>query len=182
MNRILQAAVFAAHCHSQQRRKNAQATPYINHPLEVAHHLSSVGKVVDEEILIAALLHDTIEDTATEREDIVELFGERVAGLVCECTDDKTLPKSERKRLQIVKAPGKSSGAKMIKIADKTCNLRSMLDDPPVEWSKQRQYEYFVWAEKVVRGLLGVNEALDTEVLQVIQSGLEALGEGDHTD
>jgi guanosine-3',5'-bis(diphosphate) 3'-pyrophosphohydrolase len=175
MNRILQATNFAATKHSQQRRKNAEASPYINHPIEVAFHLSSVGEVIDEDILIAALLHDTIEDTDTSREEIERLFGEAVATLVCECTDDKSLPKMERKRLQIENAPTKSPGAKMIKIADKTCNLRSILADPPKDWPLLRQHEYFVWAEKVVSGLLGHNVALDNEVKRVLSIGLTQL-------
>ncbi len=175
MRRILQATSFAAEKHAQQRRKNTAASPYINHPIEVAFHLSSVGGIVDEDILIAALLHDTIEDTDTSKAEITQLFGDAVAALVSECTDDKSLPKVERKRLQIVNAPKKSPGAKMIKIADKTCNLRSILSDPPQGWSLSRQYEYFVWAENVVSGLLGHNAALDDEVKRVLSLGLEQL-------
>jgi guanosine-3',5'-bis(diphosphate) 3'-pyrophosphohydrolase len=175
MNRILQAASFAATKHTGQRRKNAAAGPYINHPIEVAEHLSTVGGVTDEDILIAALLHDTVEDTDTTREEIAEWFGENVASLVMECTDDKSLPKQERKRLQIVNAPHKSPGAKQIKLADKTCNLRTMVEDPPADWPLQRQIEYFEWAEKVVAGLLGQNEALDAGVLSVLREGLEKL-------
>ncbi len=175
MNRILQAASFAATKHSGQRRKNAAAAPYINHPLEVAEHLSSVGGVTDEDILIAGLLHDTVEDTDTTREEIAGLFGENVASLVMECTDDKSLPKLERKRLQIVNAPHKSPGAKQVKLADKTCNLRTLVDDPPADWPLQRQREYFEWAEKVVAGLLGHNEALDAGVLSVLREGLDKL-------
>jgi len=175
MNRILQAASFAATKHTGQRRKNAAADPYINHPIEVAEHLSSVGGVTDEDMLIAALLHDTVEDTDTTREEIAGLFGENVASLVMECTDDKSLPKEERKRLQIVNAPHKSPGAKQIKIADKTCNLRTLAEDPPADWPLQRRREYFEWAEKVVAGLLGHNEALDAGVLSVLREGLEKL-------
>lgn len=180
MNRIIQATHFAARKHSGQTRKNADASPYINHPVEVAFHLSAVGNVEDEDILVAALLHDTIEDTETSREEIVSLFGEAVASLVCECTDDKSLPKLERKHLQIENAPKKSAGAKVIKIADKTCNLRSILSDPPVDWSIQRQYEYFLWAEKVVNGLLGVNQELDNEVTHLLQKGLKKLKNTEH--
>jgi len=175
MTRLLQAVDFAARKHRQQRRKNKDDTPYINHCVEVAHHLARVGKVEDEDTLIAALLHDTIEDTDTTREEIAERFGETVAGLVAECTDDKRLPKQERKRLQIETAPGKSRRAKLIKIADKTCNLRSILEDPPAMWSRQRQREYFVWAEQVVAGLLGESAALDREVERALREGLERL-------
>ena len=167
---------FAAQKHSTQRRKDGAATPYINHPIEVAMHLAEVGKVEDEDILIAALLHDTIEDTDTTQEEIAAEFGDPVAGLVAECTDDKSLGKMERKRLQVVNAPKKSSGAKQIKIADKTCNLKSIHSDPPEEWSSQRKLEYFQWAEKVVDGLLGVNNALDREVLAVMEKGKQSFG------
>lgn len=155
MNRILQAADFAAKKHRRQKSDKAEGSPYINHPIEVAFHLSTVGGVEDENILIAALLHDTIEDTQTTRDEIVAVFGEAVAALVIECSDDMSLHKPERKRLQVVSAPKKSYGAKMIKIADKTCNLRAILSASPEDWPHERQYDYFVWAEKVVAGLLG---------------------------
>jgi guanosine-3',5'-bis(diphosphate) 3'-pyrophosphohydrolase len=177
MNRLLQAVHFAAEKHTAQRKKNKDASPYINHPVEVAFHLSSVGQVEDEDILIAALLHDTIEDTETTREEIAAEFGQAVASLVSECTDDKSLPQMERKRLQIETATKKSVGAKLIKIADKTCNLRSMVPDPPVDWPLQRQYEYFQWAEKVVNGLLGENQALDQEVQRVLKQGFAELND-----
>lgn len=171
MKRILQAAHFAALKHSRQRRKNRDATPYINHPIEVAAHLSNVGEVVDEDILIAALLHDTIEDTETSKEELEELFGARIAGIVVECTDDKSLEKAERKRLQIVHAPHRSPEAKMVKIADKTCNLRSILSDPPADWDMARQRDYFMWAEKVLDGLLGVNTQLDNCAKEILAIG-----------
>lgn len=173
MNRILHAANFAAIKHSPQKRKNAAGSPYIDHPIEVAYHLSNVGGITDEDILVAALLHDTIEDTDTRRGEIVSHFGERVAVLVVECSDDKSLPKAERKRLQIEHSPHKSPEAKQIKIADITCNLRSMFIDPPKDWSLSRQFEYFVWADKVVAGLLGHNEPLDKEVKRILVKGLK---------
>lgn len=169
--RLLNAANFAALKHIDQRRKNAAGTPYINHPIEVAEHLARVGNVDDEDILIAALLHDTIEDTATTYDEIVQLFGKRVADIVAECTDDKSLEKSERKRLQIVNAPHKSDAAKQVKLADKTCNLRALLVDPPGNWNTHRQREYFAWAAQVIEGLLGVNAALDGAVRSVLADG-----------
>ena len=175
MNKLLAAAHFAAEKHADQRRKNTGQSPYINHPIEVAEHLSRVGGVTDEEILIAALLHDTIEDTDTTEAEIREAFGDEVLSLVVECTDDKSLEKAERKRLQIVNAPKKSPGAKQIKIADKTCNLQSILDDPPDGWPLSRQLEYFQWASQVVAGLKGVNARLDEEVERVLQAGLAKL-------
>jgi len=171
MIRLLQALKFAAEKHVQQRRKNAKATPYINHPIEVAEHLARVGGISDEDVLIAALLHDTIEDTKTTLTELESVFGSRVAGIVMECTDDRSLEKLERKRLQIVNAPKKSPDAKCVKIADKTCNLASILVDPPKDWSVRRQREYFEWAEQVIQGLVGVNEQLDACARDVLAQG-----------
>ncbi|MBM4005520.1 MAG: bifunctional (p)ppGpp synthetase/guanosine-3',5'-bis(diphosphate) 3'-pyrophosphohydrolase [Planctomycetes bacterium] len=175
MDRLLKAMKFAAEKHARQRRKNSEATPYINHPIEVAEHLARVGRIADEDILVAALLHDTVEDTQTTFEEIAESFGARVAGIVRECTDDKSLEKVERKRLQVVNAPRKSPEAKCVKIADKTCNLASILTDPPEGWSLRRRQEYFAWAEQVVHGLLGVNDRLDVFVNEVLVRGRQVL-------
>ena len=176
MNRLLKAARFAAEKHSEQRRRDSAGTPYINHPIEVAEHLSTVGGVADETILVAALLHDTVEDTDTTGEEIEGRFGKEVLNLVLECTDDKSLPKMERKRLQIVNAQGKSPGAKMIKIADKACNLRSILVDPPKDWPVSRQIAYFTWAARVLAGLRGVNQLLDGYVDGILECGMQKLG------
>ena len=163
------ATLFAAEKHSTQRRKNAAATPYINHPIAVAEHLVRVGGVTDEDVIIAALLHDTVEDTDATLAEIEAHFGARVAAIVAECTDDKSLPKAERKRLQIVNAPHKSAEAKCVKLADKTCNLASLIEDPPVDWDDERQQTYFQWAKQVIEGLRGVNEALEKEVDRVLE-------------
>lgn len=157
--RLLEAACFAANKHRDQRRKDADATPYINHPLEVARILTDAG-VNDTEVLMAAILHDTIEDTKTTAEELTSAFGERVCGLVLEVTDDKSLEKLERKRLQVVKAPTKSDEAKMVKIADKLANLRDF-KSPPVGWSEARIGAYFQFSEMVALGCAGANEVLD---------------------
>ncbi|MEM7558218.1 MAG: HD domain-containing protein [Planctomycetota bacterium] len=177
MKKLLKAANFSAVKHESQRRKNASASPYINHPIEVAEYLSHVGGVSDEDILVAALLHDTIEDTNTAPSEIAAHFGERVLELVLECTDDKSLEKAERKRLQIVTASKKSDGAKQIKLADKACNLKSILDEPPVGWSLERQLEYFNWANEVCQGLYGTNPELDSDCKQIIAAGIQQLNE-----
>lgn len=174
MKNLLKAARFAAAKHRGQRRKNAAADPYINHPIEVAEHLARVGAVNDERILVAALLHDTLEDTDATEEEIREAFGEDVLTLVLECTDDKRLPKAERKRLQIVNAPHKSAAAKMIKIADKTSNLRGLLCDPPKDWSSARRREYFEWAGRVVDGLKGANTSLDEAFQRIYEEGAKS--------
>jgi guanosine-3',5'-bis(diphosphate) 3'-pyrophosphohydrolase len=179
MTRLLHAAKFAAEKHAPQRRKNPAATPYINHPIEVAEHLARVGGITDEDILIAALLHDTIEDTPTTFDEIQNLFGSRVACIVLECTDDKSIPPLERKRLQIVNAPKKSPEAKCVKIADKTCNLASTLSDPPKDWSIRRQKEYFEWAAQVIDGLLGTNRQLDEFVKKVLEQGRQVFENAD---
>lgn len=161
MKRILQAAYYAAQKHSQQRRKEIAATPYINHPLEVAKLLAEVAEVTDDSIIIAALLHDTLEDTATLAEEIAQLFGAEILAYVVEVTDDKSLSKNERKRLQIERASTLSDGAKLIKLADKISNVRSVAYTPPQEWPFIQQQEYVAWAYLVYEGLRGVNLQLD---------------------
>ena len=174
-NKLLKAVLFASQKHENQRRKNSADTPYINHPIEVAEYLNRVGGVDDLDVLVAAILHDTIEDTETTEDEIYELFGETVRRLVMECTDNKQLAKADRKRLQIETAPKKSHGGKQIKLADKACNLKSILVDPPKAWSIERQREYFEWAAKVCNGLKGVNAALDHEIDKIINEGTAEL-------
>lgn len=158
---ILHAARFAAYRHRDQRRKGSDAQPYINHPLDVANMLSDIGGIDDPEILAAAILHDTVEDTESTGDEIHELFGERVAGYVLEVTDNKSLPKAERKQLQIEHAPQLTPGAKAIKLADKISNVKDVTDHPPADWPKERRLEYIDWAERVVAGLRGVNSELE---------------------
>src|SRR5438067_9958795 len=143
---LLKALAFAAHKHRDQRRKDAEASPYINHPIALADVLVNEGGVTDIEVLCAALLHDTVEDTATTHQELVDAFGARIARIVAEVTDDKALPKAERKRLQIEHAPKLSHEAKLVKLADKLCNLRDVSDHPPAHWDSQRRREYFDWA------------------------------------
>ncbi len=153
---LFRALAFAAHKHRDQRRKDAEASPYINHPIALAEVLTGEGGVNDIEVLAAALLHDTIEDTATTLEELRAQFGERIAAMVAEVTDDKDLPKLERKRLQIEHAAGISPGAKLVKLADKICNLRDVAERPPAQWDMTRRREYFEWAKQVIDGLRGV--------------------------
>lgn len=161
LSTLLAAASFAAKKHTAQKRKGADGEPYINHPLEVANLLANVGKVDDYNILIAAVLHDTVEDTGVTGEELTELFGAEVCGYVLEVTDDKSLPKAERKQKQIEHAPHLSAGAKQIKLADKISNIRDVTENPPHDWSKERRLEYVGWGEKVVAGLRGANEELE---------------------
>ena len=148
---ILKAAAYAARQHRDQRRKDAEASPYINHPLTVANILSEAD-VDDPVVLAAAILHDTIEDTTTTAAELRRLFGEQVAGIVLEVTDDKSLPKARRKELQVEHAPHLSEGAALVKFADKIANLTDILEAPP-EWPAERKAEYFAWAASVVDSL-----------------------------
>ena len=160
---VLKAAHFAAQKHAGHRRKGAAAEPYINHLLEVAELVSSALAEPDTNLVIAALLHDTVEDAEVTKEELVETFGSDVADLVMEVTDDKSLPKAERKRLQIFHASQISVRAQVIKLADKISNLRGILDSPPADWSGERKQEYFEWAKRVVDGLSAPNEMLRAE-------------------
>jgi guanosine-3',5'-bis(diphosphate) 3'-pyrophosphohydrolase len=158
---VLKATRFAAHKHRDQRRKDAKATPYINHPITLAAILHDDGGVRDPVVLAAALLHDTIEDTQTSYEELRGAFGAEVADVVVELTDDKALPKEERKRLQVAHAPHKSDGAKLVKLADKISNLRDILGKPPAGWSTGRKQEYFDWAKDVVDQVRPANSKLE---------------------
>lgn len=161
LSKLLQAISFSAKKHRDQRRKGSNAEPYINHPLEVANLLANVGKVEDFDILMAAVLHDTIEDTETTPEELTELFGPNVCSMVLEVTDDKSLPKAERKLKQIEHAPHLSEGAKQIKLCDKISNITDILKNPPHDWSQQRKDDYILWGKNVVAGLRGVNKNLE---------------------
>ena len=147
---FVRALAFASRKHSQQRRKDADASPYINHPIALVSVLAVEAGINDLDTLNAALLHDTIEDTDTTVEELVEAFGESVASLVQEVTDDKRLPKAERKLRQVEHASHLSQKARSVKLADKIANLRDVADSPPTGWSLARRQEYFDWAKQVV--------------------------------
>ena len=158
---VLEALAFAAHKHRDQRRKDAAASPYINHPIALANVLVREGAVSEPEVVAAALLHDTLEDTQTSPAELRTAFGERVAHIVAEVTDDKSLPKADRKRLQIEHAAAISREAKLVKLADKICNLRDMAGHPPASWDLVRRREYFDWAKAVIDRLRGVHPQLE---------------------
>jgi guanosine-3',5'-bis(diphosphate) 3'-pyrophosphohydrolase len=172
---LLVALKFAAHKHSRQRRKDLEATPYINHPIEVAEVLSRIGGVTELPTLQAAILHDTIEDTETTPQEIEDYFGKEVLLLVLEVTDDKSLPKQERKRLQVEHAPNLSTSAKQIKIGDKICNVSEITPAQPAEWTLQRKLEYLDWAEKVVLGCRDSNPDLEQHFEAVLTKSRESL-------
>jgi guanosine-3',5'-bis(diphosphate) 3'-pyrophosphohydrolase len=172
---ILKATRFSAEKHNDQRRKDSNSSPYINHPIEVADTLWRVGYVRDETLLVAAILHDTIEDTDTTKEEIEKEFGEEVLKLVLEVTDDKSLPKQTRKQLQIEHAPHKSERAKLLKIADKINNIRDIITSPPENWSLERRQEYLLWSERIVSGLRGVNPQLEELYDEMLAEGKRLL-------
>jgi (p)ppGpp synthase/HD superfamily hydrolase len=158
---VTRAADFAARAHTAQHRKGLAKEPYVNHLTEVAALLAEAVGDDDADLIAAAYLHDTLEDTATVYEDLVAQFGVEVAKLVAEVTDDKSLQKTERKRLQVETVAKKSARAQLLKIADKTSNLRSLVASPPAGWSKMRLLEYIEWAEAVVSQVRGSNAVLD---------------------
>lgn len=172
LSAILRAAAFAADKHRTQRRKDHASSPFINHPLAVANVLAAHG-VTDPVVIQAALLHDTVEDTETTRDEIEREFGSEVAGVVMEVTDDKSLPKQERKRLQIEHAPHLSDRARLVKLGDKICNARDVSMNPPAEWSRDRRREYVEWTQKVVAGCRGVHPELEATFDAVTRGALE---------
>ena len=158
---VLHAALFAAHKHRDQRRKDEAASPYINHPLSLASVLAVEGGITDVATLCAALLHDTIEDTDTTGDEIEREFGPKVRRLVEQVTDDKSLPKAQRKLAQIEHAAHIDQEAKRVKLADKICNLRDVALAPPVGWSVERRREYFDWARSVIDRVRGIDPRLE---------------------
>ena len=157
--------------HRDQRRKDAEQSPYINHPIQVANILATDGEVEDETLLMAAVLHDTIEDTQTSKSELESMFGPEVLKIVLEVTDDKSLEKAERKRLQVENAPQKSARAKQLKLADKICNIRDINRTSPVGWPMDRKIAYLDWAEQVCNGCFGANELLDQKFRSELATG-----------
>ncbi len=172
---LLNAIHFSADRHRPQRRKDTLKSPYINHPIEVAELLWRVGGIRDQSVILAAILHDTIEDTNTTPDEVRSLFGEEVLGIVLECTDDKSLSYMDRKRLQIETAPHKSEKAKLVKLADKICNVHDLNQSPPRWWPKIQKQEYLLWSEKVVAGLRGTNKELEALYDQELAAGKKIL-------
>jgi guanosine-3',5'-bis(diphosphate) 3'-pyrophosphohydrolase len=158
---LIRAIDFAAKKHRDQRRKDADATPYINHPIELAELL--IQQIGDDDlpVIIAAVLHDTVEDTRTTPEELAEHFGAGIRDIVMEVTDDSSLPREQRKQQQIEKAAHCSYPARLVKLADKICNLRDMSEHPPATWSIQRKREYYDWAARVVDQIRGTHAGLE---------------------
>lgn len=156
---LLAAVEYAARAHAGQTRKGAAAEPYVTHVVDVARRLAEVAPE-NETLLVAAVLHDVVEDTDLTETAVAGRFGAAVAALVMEVTDDATLPTAERKRRQVVEAPGLSRSAKLLKLADKTSNLVALAESPP-PWPEDRLREYLRWAEQVVAGLCGTEARLE---------------------
>lgn len=158
---LLNALSFAAHKHKDQRRKDVEASPYINHPISLANILCNEAHITDVQVICGALLHDTIEDTDTTPEELERLFGEEIKNIVMDVTDDTTLPPAQRKQLQIDHAAHISDKAKLVKLADKISNLRDVANAPPAGWSLERRRLYFDWAKAVIDNLRGAHKALE---------------------
>ena len=172
---ITRALRFAAERHSNQRRKGQAKEPYVNHLAEVAELVAKATEGKDANLVAAALLHDTIEDTETVREELLTVFNNDIAQLVGEVTDDKSLPKQDRKNLQVTDASRKSTRAKLLKLADKTANLRSIANSPPENWNTERKRAYVDWATKVASGLKGVNPWLEGRFDDALKRAQQAL-------
>ncbi len=158
---LVKAFAFAADKHRNHRREDRHASPYINHPADLAHELSAVAKIDDTAVLVAAILHDTLEYTDTTADELRTEFGDTIASAVVEITDDKALPEAEQKRLRILRAPKLSDAAKLIKLADLICNVRDVLNSPHPEWTWQECLEYIEWGKQVADGLRGVSHVLE---------------------
>ena len=158
---IFEALQFAARKHRDQRRKDPEASPYINHPIALANILLNEADVDDPVVICAALLHDTVEDTETTEAELVERFGPGIAAIVMEVTDDKSLSKARRKELQVEHAPRLSREAKLVKLADKISTVRDVASSPPPGWTLERRREYFEWARRVVGAMKGTNPRLE---------------------
>ncbi|XP_014245433.1 guanosine-3',5'-bis(diphosphate) 3'-pyrophosphohydrolase MESH1 isoform X2 [Cimex lectularius] len=171
---LIKCVNFSAVKHKNQRRLDKEKTPYINHPIGVANILCEEGGISDPDVIMAAILHDTVEDTDTTFEEIEQHFGHHVRSIVKEVTDDKSLPKQRRKDLQIEHAKGSSYEAKLVKLADKLYNLRDLKRQTPEGWSDERVNEYFKWSSKVVEGLRGTNKNLEDKLDDLFASVKDA--------
>jgi (p)ppGpp synthase/HD superfamily hydrolase len=172
---VMRAADAAARWHVNQRRKGSAQEPYINHLLEVASLVAAATNGTEPNVVIAALLHDAIEDQNVTSEMIASEFGKPVADIVAEVTVDKLLPKEDRKRLQIEIAPKKSREAKLVKLADKISNVRAVTNSPAIGWPVQRRLEYIVWAKQVLAGLRGTSPWLEQQFDEAVKRAVQSL-------
>ena len=159
--KLIQALAFASSKHRDQRRKDVCASPYINHPIQLVDVLCNEAGIEDINVLTGAILHDTVEDTETTVEELTQHFGQQICDIVVEVSDDANLCKQDRKQEQINHAAMLSDEAKLVKLADKICNLRDVADNPPAGWGIERRQEYFDWALAVIDGLRGIHPGLE---------------------
>jgi (p)ppGpp synthase/HD superfamily hydrolase len=170
---VTKAACFAARTHTGQSRKGAAKEPYVNHLAEVAAFVAEATGGRDANLVVAAWLHDAVEDQGVMREEIASMFGEDVAGLVAEVTDDKSLPKHVRKRLQVETVAGKSARARLLKLADKTSNVTAVVESPPADWPEERLKAYVCWALEVVdAGCRGLSAELERRFDEAVAKAL----------
>ena len=169
LDKILDAAIFAAEKHQGHVRKNAAHSPYITHPLLVAQAINQIGGIKALDVLVAAILHDTIEDTPTTEAEIADRYGEDVLSIVLEVTDDKSLERMTRKRLQVEHAPMLSFEARLIKLGDKLVNCQDILNYPPEDWAMERRQNYIQWGADVIHQIRGTNPALEAAFDQVLR-------------
>lgn len=173
---LMKALRFSAERHKDQRRKDKQASPYINHPIQVAETLWRIGEVDNIVMLIAALLHDTIEDTETTAAELEAEFGAEITHVVQEVSDNPNLSSAERKRLQVEHAPHISKFAQQVKLADKICNIYDISHQaPPRGWSVERKQAYLDWSKQVVDGLRGCNPKLEAYYDELLERGRRIL-------
>lgn len=174
MKQLSKAIVFAAQCHSGQYRKDGK-TPYINHPLEVMNLVVTNVEKPHSDVLIAAVLHDVVEDTHVTSSEIKQAFGARVAKLVEELTDDKTLSKEERKRIQLSEVHSLSEEGKLLRLCDKICNVYDILYAPPGDWDMVRRMDYLHWSKNVVDKIRGTHNTLETRFDELYAAGMKLL-------
>lgn len=175
--RLFDALRFAAEKHRDGRRKGPIAAPYINHPITVAEQLATAGLEDDADLLIAALLHDVVEDTDTTEEELRRRFGDRVATIVLELTDDKQLDWRERKRIVVESIANKSRQAQLIKLSDVTANVSDLIHHPP-NWADDRKRGYLRWAELVVEAIRGVQPEMERRFADLLREARRTVGAG----
>ena len=142
---LLEAAGFAARAHRNQVRKDGQ-TPYVAHPFRVCLIVRHVFGIDDPEFLTAALLHDTIEDTTTDYDDLAERFGARVASWVAALSKDMRLPDDDREATYVAALAGAEPAVKVAKLADIFDNLTDIRHLSPAARARtaERSRRYLV--------------------------------------
>jgi hypothetical protein len=181
VRRLTKALAFAAEAHRNHRRKGASQEPYINHLIEVLDLVASVDGG-DMDVLIAALLHDVLEDTPIDYDELIARFGERVAHIVQENSDDMTLPKPERRLARLASISKKSREARLVKFADIISNLRAIAVSPPAGWSNDRRLGYLHSCRNLVDAGRGSNSEIEhvfDDTAKAVEQAIRAEGLGD---